>query len=76
MIWNLKVKEGSEYVWIAPERLPHTGEASGKGNKPSDCTVGHKTPTMHCLLLLTLLRHGEKAIKVFIGFAPRFAASN
>lgn len=62
------------YICIAPERLPHTSKASGKGSQQSDCTPGHKTPTMCCFLLLTLLRHGEKAIKAFIGFALKICS--
>ena len=69
-VWNVEVKKGSECVCIAPERLFHTSKVSGKGSQRSDCTLGHKTPTMHCILPLTPLRHGEKAIKAFIGFAP------
>lgn len=70
-----KCSEGATVcICVAPERLPHAGEASGKGSRQSDCTPGHKTPTMHCVLPLTPLRHREKAIKAFIGFALKICS--
>lgn len=61
-------------ICIAPERLPRNSNASGKGSQQSDCTPGHKTPTIHCFLLRTLLRHREKAIKAFIGFVLKICS--
>lgn len=40
-----KCSEGATVcIYVAPERLPHAGEASGKGSRQSDCTPGHKNP--------------------------------
>lgn len=78
-----KCSEGATVcICAAPERLPRSGGASGKGRRQSDGTPGHKkikklkkeNPTMHCVSPPTPLRRGGKAIKAFIGFALKICS--
>lgn len=74
-----KCSEGATVcICVAPERLPRSGGASGKGSRQSDGTPGHKKktkkPTMHCVSPPTPQRRGEKAIKAFIGFALKICS--
>lgn len=64
----LSVSALRQSVCLMPARL--LGKEAGNQSALRDI----KTPTMHRVLPLTPLRHREKAIKAFIGFALKICS--
>lgn len=65
-------------ICVAPERLPRSGGASGKGSRQSDGTTGHKKKNPQCTA--PHLQHckgaGKRQLKGLLASPSRFAAGN